>query len=123
MTPSATHRQRDAAYAARCVDAGGFGRRSIHHRENEAMPDTTNQPTRSIDGVRDRLLEVFDGLREGRIEVKDAVEINNTAGKIISSAKVQIAYYALRGEEPDIPFIGTPGRKIEARRTPALAEG
>lgn len=67
--------------------------------------------------LRGALLEVFDGLRDGSIESKVAVEINNTAGKIISSAKIQIAYHALRGEAPNIPFLAAPvdGRAIEMK--------
>jgi hypothetical protein len=61
----------------------------------------------TITGIRDNLIEVFNGLRDGSIDIKDAVEINNTAGKIINSAKVQIAYSALRGEAPNIPFLQT----------------
>jgi hypothetical protein len=33
--------------------------------------------------------------------------VNNTAGKIIASAKVQLAYAALKGERPDIPFLAS----------------
>ena len=61
----------------------------------------------TITEIRDQLIEVFNGLRDGSIDAKDAVEINNTAGKIINSAKVQIAYSALRGEAPYIPFLDT----------------
>lgn len=61
----------------------------------------------TITDIRDQLIEVFNGLRDGSVEIKDAVEINNTAGKIINSAKVQIAYAALRGEAPYIPFLDT----------------
>jgi hypothetical protein len=61
----------------------------------------------NITDVRDQLLEVFDGLRMGTVDIKNAVEINNTAGKIINTAKVQIAYSALRGEVPHIPFLDT----------------
>lgn len=61
----------------------------------------------TITDIRDQLIDVFNGLREGSIEIKDAVEINNTAGKIINTAKVQIAYSALRGEAPNIPFLAT----------------
>jgi hypothetical protein len=61
----------------------------------------------TITDIRDQLIEVFNGLRDGSIAAKDAVEINNTAGKIINSAKVQIAYSALRGEVPYIPFLDT----------------
>jgi len=34
--------------------------------------------------------------------------MNNTAGKIVSIQKVQIAYHALRGEAPIIPFLAAP---------------
>jgi hypothetical protein len=61
----------------------------------------------TITDIRNDLIEVFNGLRDGSIDIKDAVEINNTAGKIINSAKVQIAYSALRGEAPNIPFLQT----------------
>lgn len=61
----------------------------------------------TITDIRDQLIEVFNGLRDGSIDPKEAVEINNTAGKIINTAKVQIAYSALRGEAPYIPFLDT----------------
>jgi hypothetical protein len=61
----------------------------------------------TITEIRDNLIEVFNGLRDGSVDIKDAVEINNTAGKIINTAKVQIAYCALRGEAPYIPFLDT----------------
>lgn len=61
----------------------------------------------TITDIRDQLIEVFNGLRDGSVDIKDAVEINNTAGKIINTAKVQIAYSALRGEAPYIPFLDT----------------
>jgi hypothetical protein len=61
----------------------------------------------TITEIRDQLIEVFNGLRDGTIDAKDAVEINNTAGKIINTAKVQIAYSALRGDTPYIPFLDT----------------
>jgi hypothetical protein len=66
----------------------------------------------TITDIRDQLVEVFNGLRDGSVEVKDAIEINNTAGKIINTAKVQIAYSALRGEHPHIPFLDTQGTKV-----------
>lgn len=59
----------------------------------------------TITDIRNDLIKVFNGLRDGTIEAKDAMEINNTAGKIISSAKVQLAHAALRGEKPNIPFL------------------
>ena len=65
----------------------------------------------TITDIRNDLINVFNKLRDGEMEAKDAFEINNTAGKIISSAKVQLAYAALRGEQPDIPFLRDEGQK------------
>jgi hypothetical protein len=65
-------------------------------------------PAETIDGIRNHLLAVFNGLRDGSVEAKEAVEINNTAGKIISSCKVQLAYHAMRGERPEIEFLNCP---------------
>ncbi|HVK42696.1 MAG TPA: hypothetical protein VM471_09485 [Phenylobacterium sp.] len=62
----------------------------------------------TISDIRNELINVFNGLRDGSIEAKDAMEINNTAGKIISTAKVQIAYHALRNEAPEIAFLAAP---------------
>lgn len=71
-------------------------------------------PTSNINDLRDELLKVFDGLREGRIEDKFASEINNTAGKIISTVKLQLAHAALCGTTPNIPFLGEPGEPAGA---------
>jgi hypothetical protein len=61
--------------------------------------------TNRITELRNDLLEVYDGLRTGSIEPKEAKEINNTAGKIIATAKVQLEYSGLRGEKPEIDFL------------------
>lgn len=71
----------------------------------------------TITEIRDQLIEVFNGLRDGSMDAKDAFEINNTAGKIINTAKVQIAYSALRGDTPYIPFLDTAAVTIQAQVT------
>jgi len=87
--------------------------------------NTRTQQVTTITDIRNDLIAVFNGLRDGTMQVKDAVEINNTAGKIINTAKVQLAYAALRGEAPNIPFLNTattakavanhtPSKKLEA---------
>lgn len=55
--------------------------------------------------LRDELSLVFMGLKNGTVEVKTAAEQTNVAGKIISSAKQQCEYYALRKETPQIDFL------------------
>ena len=78
----------------------------------------------TITDIRNDLIKVFNGLRDGTMEAKDAFEVNNTAGKIISSAKVQLAYAALRGERPDIEFLKSPSAPaIENGATPPKIGG
>lgn len=51
------------------------------------------------------LSALYKELRQGSVDIKLASELNNTAGKIISAHKVQLAYHALRDEAPEIPFL------------------
>lgn len=62
--------------------------------------------TTNITQLRDELLELFDNLRIGKVKPVTAKEINNTAGKIIGSAKVQLEYCKLAQIKPEIPFLG-----------------
>ena len=55
--------------------------------------------------LRDDLSDVFDKLRAGEIDRNSAAELANIAGKMISSAKVQVEYFALRKEAPKIDFL------------------
>lgn len=55
--------------------------------------------------LRMKLSEVFEGLRAGSIKPGEASELANLAGKMINSAKVQVEYYALRKEAPNIEFL------------------
>jgi len=73
----------------------------------------------TITDIRNDLINVFNGLKDGTMDAKDAVEINNTAGKIISSAKVQLTYAALRGERPDIEFLRSPAAPAIENAAPA----
>jgi hypothetical protein len=59
----------------------------------------------NLQELRTELSEVFVRLKEGDLKAADAKEMNNAAGKIINSAKVELEYYALRDEKPNIPFI------------------
>lgn len=55
--------------------------------------------------LRRDLADVFDELRAGAIDTKQASELANLAGKMISSAKAQLEYYELIGEKPVIEFL------------------
>lgn len=61
--------------------------------------------------LRAELAVVFESLKGGSINHKDAAELANLAGKMISSAKVQVEYYALRKESPQIDWLTDDGAK------------
>lgn len=61
--------------------------------------------TNNITELRDELLRVFDELRNGKMKPPMAKEINNTAGKIIGSCKVQLELHKLTGSKPSIKFL------------------
>ena len=55
--------------------------------------------------LRASLADVFQDLRDGKITAEDASELANLAGKMINSAKVQVAYYELTKSTPSIEFL------------------
>jgi len=71
---------------------------------------------KNVDELRGQLADVFAQLRAGTIKPGEAAELANLAGKMISSAKVQVEYYALRKEAPTIAFLqaecSTPQPKV-----------
>ena len=61
----------------------------------------------NVEVLRDQISEVFADLRAGKIKHSEAAELANLAGKMINSAKVQVEYYALRKEVPNIEFLAS----------------
>jgi len=59
----------------------------------------------NVNELRTELADVFAKLRAGEIKPGEAAELANLAGKMIGSAKVQVEYYALRKELPEISFL------------------
>ena len=55
--------------------------------------------------LRAELAQVFAQLKAGEIKPSEAAELANLAGKMIAAAKVQVEYYALRKESPEIGFL------------------
>ena len=64
-----------------------------------------------ISELTTELSALYDGLKNGSIDVKIATEMNNTAGKIINAQRVQLEYAELRKEQPDIDFMKTKIKK------------
>lgn len=70
-----------------------------------------------VEEVTEGLMEVFRALNTGAMDAKDAQEINNTAGKIISAYKARLTYHALRGEAPRIQGLETTPSPLQAALT------
>lgn len=66
---------------------------------------------RHISELTKELSALYDGLKNGTVDVKIAAEMNNTAGKIINTQRVQLEYAELRKEQPDIVFMSTKKEK------------
>ena len=68
---------------------------------------------KGIENIRELTADlgrVYAELRERKIEIKEASEIANIAGKIINGAKAEIMYRIARKEKPSIPFFDGDGK-------------
>ena len=77
----------------------------------------------NCDELRKELAKTFAQLKAGEIKSSEAAELANLAGKMIGSAKVQVEFYALRKEMPDIKFLmvdegAKEGHNVELRGAP-----
>ena len=59
---------------------------------------------KTITDLRNELCDTFDDLKAGNITPKVASEMNNSAGKIIHTLKVQMEYHTMPKSTPKIPF-------------------
>ena len=55
--------------------------------------------------LRDELLNLFTDLRNGQVDINEAAELNNTAGKIINSVKVEAEVMSMMKRDPRQKFI------------------
>ena len=60
---------------------------------------------KNVSELRSALSAIFNELQVGDINHEEARELARIAGKMISSAKVQLDYQNLRGDIPQIPFL------------------
>ena len=60
---------------------------------------------KNAEELRAELAQTFAQLKAGEIKQSESAELANLAGKMIGSAKVQVEFYALRKEMPDIKFL------------------
>lgn len=69
---------------------------------------------KDLNELREQLLDAFDMVKMDPRRQHQVKEMSNAAGKIVAITKLQVEYAYLRGEEPDVPFIGqTSGRPLK----------
>lgn len=69
------------------------------------MKTQNNDKVNNITDLRNDLLDVYACLRDGSIGLREAKERSNAAGKILSSAKLQLEYNAYTKSDAKIPFL------------------
>ena len=64
-----------------------------------------NMDTSNVTKLRNDLVKVYEDLRSKKIGISEASEAANVAGKIISTAKVQLEYNKYCGSKDAIKFL------------------
>jgi hypothetical protein len=67
---------------------------------------------KDINQLRDQLLDAFDWVKGDPRRANQVKEMTNAAGKILGTIKAQMEYSMLKGEEPEIPFMGKTSGKL-----------
>ena len=61
--------------------------------------------TMTLDELRSVLTDEIYKIRNGQSTAASVNAISNATGKILSSVKLQMEYYRLTGQKPDIPLL------------------
>ena len=60
---------------------------------------------KNIIELRNEIIEVFDSLKSNKMDYKKAKELNHSAGKIMTSLKMQMEYSKLHKKKVKIEFM------------------
>jgi hypothetical protein len=65
--------------------------------------------------LRDQLLDAFEQLKTDPRRINQCAELANIAGKTINTVRAELEYALMRGEMPEIKFLGeTSGKPLPA---------
>jgi hypothetical protein len=64
------------------------------------------QKPKDINELREDLLEAYAMVKDDPRRANQVKEMVNAAGKVIGTIKCQLEYALLKGEQPDIAFMG-----------------
>jgi len=59
----------------------------------------------NITELRNSLLDNYSKMKSKEMELKEGKELANTAGKVLSSLKIELEYQSLTGNKKDIDFL------------------
>lgn len=59
----------------------------------------------NVKDLRDQLIKIFKDIKSGKIGLREAKELNNNSGKILSTAKLQMEYNAYTKSKAKIKFL------------------
>jgi hypothetical protein len=59
----------------------------------------------NIKDLRDQLIELFKNVKSDKIDLRKAKELNNTSGKMLSTAKLQMEYNVYTQNKAKIKFL------------------
>lgn len=76
--------------------------------------------SKDITELRNELLEAFEWVRADPRRANQVKEMVNAAGKVVATIKTQLEYALLRGEQPEIDFMGKGSGKPLTVRAKAL---
>ena len=66
---------------------------------------------KNIQDLRDYLMANYEKAKNGKMSIGLAKELSNSAGKIISTAKMQLEYNKYMGIKENIPFMKIDDKK------------
>ena len=70
---------------------------------------------KDITDLRDQLLDMMDAVKADPRRANQAKEFFNGAGKVLASIKLELENHQMKGEEPNIAFLGkTSGKPLRA---------
>ena len=59
----------------------------------------------NIKDLRDSLIQNYQGAKDKTMDLKTVAELNNTAGKILSSVATELKYHNQQGDKKTISFL------------------
>ncbi len=74
-------------------------------KQKEARVRRVVEAPNTMSELRNELLKLYADIRNGDVDLHEAAELNNTAGKIINSVKIEGEIMGILKKDPQTKFI------------------